>query len=134
LVFDGDDEVNAWPEVRRIDSAAHRSGKEERNKVVARFRNWVTGAKPNEFHHGWTDDPDFSMGYVFRWDHQRQHRRLYGFLVQPRPGLEVCILCSFRAKGKWRTDAAVKRIVRAMSQHPEVKEAIKEAFGRRRHE
>jgi hypothetical protein len=132
LVFDGTAEVNAWPEVRRIDGAPHRSGQEERNKVGARFRHWATGAKRKEFHHGWPDDLDFSMGYVFRWDHQGQHRRFYGFLVQARPDLEVCVLCCFGAKGKWRTDPAVKRIIRAMSQDPEVKEAIKEAFGRRR--
>jgi hypothetical protein len=134
LVFEGDAEIDAWLKLRRLDIATHRSGKEERNKVGGRFRDWFIGGKRQEFHHGWPDDPDFSMGYVFRWDHQEQHRRLYGFLAQPRPGLEVCVLCCFRTKDKWRTEAAIKRIVRAMSQHPEVKEAIKEAFGRRRQE
>jgi hypothetical protein len=132
LVFDGNDEVDAWPVLRRIDSTTHSSGLEEQDKVQARFRDWLAGVAHREFHHGWSDDQEFSMGYVFRWDHQRQHRRLYGFLGRPRPRLEVCILCCFRAKDDFRTDPAVKRTVRAMSQHPEVQEAVKRVFGKER--
>ena len=132
LAFDDYEDVNVWPQLRRIDKATHRDGIEERNKVGARFRNWTTGGRRAEFHHGWPDAPEFSMGYVFRWDHQRQHRRLYGFLAYPRPGLEVCVLCCFGVKERFKTDAAIKRIIRAMSQHAEVKEALREAFGRRR--
>ena len=132
LMFDGDETVNAWSVFQRIDNAEHRSGIEERNKITARFRHWVSGLKRDEYHHGWDDDPEFAMGYVFRWDHQRQHRRLYGCLVSPRPGLEVCVLCCFRSKDTYQTQKEVKRIVRSMSQHPEVKEAIKRAFGRKR--
>ena len=134
LVIEGNDDINAWPEVLRIDQAVYKSGIEERNNVGARFRHWASGAKRREFHHGWPDDPKFSMGYVFRWDHQRQHRRLYGFLAYPRPGLEVCILCCFRSKDKWRTDTAIKKMIRALSEDGDVKEAIKQVFSRWRQE
>jgi hypothetical protein len=134
LVFEGDDTVDAARAIRRIDKARHKSGAEERNKVAGRFRHWLSGQKRHEYHHGWPDDPDFRMGYVFRWDHQRQHRRLYGFLTEARPGLQLCVLCCFRAKDTFRTEPAVKKLVRTMSHNPEVKEAVKHAFGRGRQE
>lgn len=132
LVFDGEEDVNAGPELLRIERAIHKSGADERKKVWAAFRNWLNGLKRDESHHGWPTDPEFRMGYVFRWDHQRQNRRLYGFLVKPRPGLEVCVLCCFRAKEAFRTEPAVKRAVRSMSQHPDVMSAVISAFNRRR--
>jgi hypothetical protein len=132
LVFEGDDEVDAWRELRRIDTTTYRSGIDERNKVWARFRHWVSGLTHDEYHHGWPMDPEFLMGYVFRWDHQRQHRRMYGFLVYPRPRFEVCVLCCFRAKAAWRTEPAVKRTVRTLSQHREVFDAVRNAFNTRR--
>ena len=128
LVFDGETGVDAWPVLNRMDQATYQSAIAERRNVWGRFHNWVSGLARHEYHHGWPDDPEFSMGYVFRWDHQRQHRRLYGFLMSPRLRFEVCVLCSFRVKEKWQTETAVKKLVRAMSQHAGVQQAVRNAF------
>lgn len=137
LVVEGRDDVNVWPVLKRFDTSNHRSVIEERNAVVARFRDWFKGGKPCRYHHGWTrdKDPDFTMGYVFRWDDpQGQHRRLYGFLTNPRPHLEVCVLCRYAAKDTHLTDKEIKELVRSMSRHPDVNAAVKRAFGRDRRE
>ena len=130
LVSDGNDEVDVAPVLRRLDASTYRADIEELGKIVGACRHWLGGRKDDHLHHDWPDDPEFSMGYVFKWDHQRQHRRLYGFLATPRPRHEVCILCCFRAKQAFRTEAEAKRIVRAMSADAEVKEAVKRVFGR----
>jgi hypothetical protein len=131
LVFEDEPDVNVWPVLHRMDTARYKSVVIERNAVFARFRHWTSGRKLREYHHGWPDDPAFRMGYVFRWDHQRQHRRLYGFLTSPRPGFEVCVLCCFRSKDSWLTESAVKKLVRRMSEHPGVQSAVRNAFRKR---
>jgi hypothetical protein len=128
LVFEEESDVNAWPILQRLDTKTYRSVVLERRAVWARFSHWVSGRTHREYHHGWPDDPDFLMGYVFRWDHQRQHRRLYGFITSPRPGFEVCVLCCFRSKDSWLSDPAAKAIVRTMSKHPGVQSAVRNAF------
>lgn len=130
LVFEEELDVNAWPVLQRMDTAKYRSVVEERRAVWMRFIHWVSGRTHHEYHHGWRADSDFPMGYVFRWDHQRQHRRLYGFLMSPRPGIEVCVLCCFRSKDSWLTEPAVKKIVRAMSKNPQVLAAVRKAFNK----
>jgi len=134
LEVDGNDEVNVARVLRRIDSARHRDGEKERNKVAFAMRHWLSGRRDDHLHHGWETDEKFKNGYVFKWDHQHQHRRLYGFVTKPRPFLEVCVLCCFRAKRTYKTDEEAKRIVRTMIEHPEVKQAVQIAFGQERRE
>jgi hypothetical protein len=128
LVIDEEERVNAWPVLKRLDTLRHKKVIKERRDVWARFRSWLAGLKNDDYHHGWPDDPDFLMGYAFRWDHQRQHRRLYGFLSHPRPGLEVCVLCCFRSKSRWKTDPEVKKLIRELSADPQVNASIRSVF------
>jgi hypothetical protein len=135
LVFGGREDVNAWVAIRRIDAAVYRLALKEQNAVYARFRHWLSGRPVRrEWHHGWDTDRDFSMLYVFRWDHPAgQHQRLYGFLATPRPNLTVCVLCCHDCnKDEHATDKQIKRTVRALSEHEEVKNALKHAYGRER--
>ena len=70
LIFPGYEKVNAGLAIKRIDAAVYRSALKEQNAVYARFRHWLSGRPARrEYHHGWENDPDFSIGYVFRWDH-----------------------------------------------------------------
>jgi hypothetical protein len=132
LVIEGDDEIAVWSVLQRIYEAAYEETRQERRKVWSCFESWLRGDEDSDLHHGWADDPAFRMGYVFRWDHQRQHRRLYGFLTQPRPDLEMCVLCCYRSKDRHKTEAAVKAIVKAASRNDEVREAIKSTFSKPR--
>jgi hypothetical protein len=133
LVLDDESEVNVEPALHRLENGTFHSVVDERNKVWAHFRDWVNGGKGNDgkWHHGWPTDPIFGMGYVFRWDNKAgQHRRLWGFLMTPRPGFEVCILCCYGAKDTHRTEPAIKRVVRAVSERNDVRSAVRNAFNR----
>jgi len=133
LESEGDDAVNAFPILRRFEAVTHSKVLKEREAVWAVFRDWMTFGRERQhekLHHGWPPDSEFSIGYVFKWDnYQRRHRRLYGFLTTPRPKFDVCVLCCYRSKDTGHTEPEVKRIVRALSEHPTVKEAVKLTFG-----
>lgn len=132
LILNGNDDVNVAHVLNRIVAAKYQAAIDERTNVLGRFRHWLAGGELHEYHHGWEKDSEFSMGYVFRWDHQRQHRRLYGFLTTPRPRFEVCVLCCFKPKDEERTDPAVKRTIIEASRNPAVNEAVRRAFNRGR--
>jgi hypothetical protein len=135
LIFEGDNNVNVAPVLARLSAAKRTADEDEQTIVWGRFRSWIDGESRPKYHHGWdsTRDPEFSMAYVFRWDHHsHQHRRLYGFLTTPRPRFEVCTLCCFGSKDEERTDPVVRQTIIAMSKHQAVNEAVRNVFNKGR--
>jgi hypothetical protein len=132
LIFEGDNNVNVAPVLHRLLDARH----EDEHAIVWRsFRSWIDDEVRPKYHHGWDPkrDPEFSVAYVFRWDYPRhKHRRLYGFLVTPRPRFEVCTLCCFGSKDEEHTGPVVRQTVIAMSKNPEVNEAVRRVFNKGR--
>src|SRR6516162_10307559 len=132
LIFEGDNNVNVAPVLRRLLAAKHKAEEDEQAIVWGRFRSWIDGEHRPKYHHGWDPirDPEFSIAYVFRWDHHsHQHRRLYGFLTT-RHRFEVCTLCCFGSKDEEHTDPVVRRTVIAMSKHQTVNEIMQEAVNK----
>jgi len=129
IAIDGNEAIDAWPTIRRLDTVSYHDGKEEQQKVWKAFRDWLNGLKDNQKQHGWDREPEFSMLHVFRWDHPNgRHRRLYGFKMQTRPGFEVCALCCYRSKDTHLTEKAVKRLIRDLSKDQKVRKAVRDAF------
>jgi hypothetical protein len=135
LTFEGDINVNVAPVLSRLAATTHQAGEDEQAIVWGRFRSWMSGATNPKHHHGWDPkkDPEFAMAYVFRWDYPSQkHRRLYGFLMTPRPRFEVCTLCCFGSKDEEQTDPVIRQTIISMSKNSKVNEAVRKAFNRGR--
>jgi hypothetical protein len=86
------------------------SGNRERT-VRHKFGYWQEGGQPHDkWFHGWPSNPKYKDCFVFKWDEQRLHHRLYGFLCNPsatQPRLRVCALMYHDAKTDWETDYSI---------------------------
>jgi len=89
----------------KFDSLSPKKDRELRS----RFDYWLSGAGPNDkWFHSWPNDHVVKECFCFRWDENKQHNRLYGFLYHPQPRtnarFELCVLIYHEAKNDESTD------------------------------
>jgi hypothetical protein len=70
---------------------------------------WVDGENgPASRFHGFPNDSQYDMCFVFKAKENRQHHRLYGYLHHPLPVLnprfQLCVLCVHATKNEKDTD------------------------------
>jgi len=108
---------------------------EKQQLVRDRFDYWLQRGVHDPYFHGW-NDPDYRNCFVFKWKENRQHQRLYGFLIHPcpetSPRLEVCILVSHAQKNTEYTDPAELNGARALGNRIDVVRAVKKTYPERR--
>jgi hypothetical protein len=105
---------------------------EDKKRLVRdRFDYWLQHGRHNPYFHGWDNDP-YKNCFVFKWKQNRQHQRLYGFLIHPCPKtdkrIEVCVLASHAPKNTEETDPAELNGVLQLSQRVDVISAVKATF------
>lgn len=104
---------------------------EKQRLVRDRFDYWLQRGKHKLYFHGW-DHPPYKDCFVFKWKEGRQHQRLYGFLIHPRPmtdnRLEVCVLVSHAQKNTEETDPTELNGANALRVNLEVVRAVKKTY------
>ncbi|MBA2526976.1 MAG: hypothetical protein H0V18_14525 [Pyrinomonadaceae bacterium] len=104
---------------------------EKQRLVKDRFDYWLQRGQHKLYFHGW-DNPPYKDCFVFKWKEGRQHQRLYGFLIHPRPltdnRLEVCVLVSHAQKNTEETDPAELSGANALRDNLDVIRAVKKAY------
>jgi len=85
-------------------------GKKRSLMVRSRFDYWIDRNVCDDYFHGWPGDSQYKGCFVFKWKHNRQCHRLYGFLHHPyvntRRAFQLCVLCTHATKNQWATDPA----------------------------
>lgn len=79
--------------------------------VRSRMDHWIAGNhKPAWWFHGFPNNPVYDQCFVFKWTHNRDGHRLYGFLCNPQPEtnprFRLCVLSIHATKNEDETDQA----------------------------
>jgi hypothetical protein len=108
----------------------------QKRAVLDRFDHWIEGAEgaqPNDkYFHGWPNNQEYKQCFVFKWNHGKEHHRLYGFLFNPqpnsRPNFRVCVLVSHAVKTTWLTDPGELKGAKVLRESLPVITALKALF------
>jgi hypothetical protein len=121
------------PQQPEINAKAVYSALSQKNRQMVdnRFDHWLQGNVHDLYFHGWRDVENREC-FVFKWKEKRQHNRLYGFIVNPRPRtaprFQVCVIVSHAQKNTEQTDPAELRRANALRMDSRVGTAIKWAY------
>lgn len=97
---------------RELNAAEEFDSLKENRKAFVRssIELWASGSNDiNERFHGFTNDTEYSLSYVFKVKDNNVNHRFYGFLCNPllsNPRVRVCVLCIHARKGQHQTDRA----------------------------
>ena len=76
--------------------------------LLSSMSEWIGGINhPKTRFHGWPNDEECQMCFVFKVKEKRLGRRFYGFLCNPfagNPKFQVCVLCVHALKKEQETD------------------------------
>lgn len=84
--------------------------------VLASMEEWASGGKDiTTRFHGFPNDREYQLSFVFKAKEKRLGHRFYGYLYQPEPmtnpRLQICVLCIHALKDEAETDRAeLKRV------------------------
>src|SRR5579863_9412955 len=99
--------------------------------LLSRFDYWIDGGINDRYFHGWSD-PNYRNCFVFKWKHENQNHRMYGFLCHSKPNenprFQLCVLISHARKTQWETDPQELNGARNLHESAAVREAIARAF------
>lgn len=100
--LEGDDQLDAGQVFDGLDEKALR-------RIGSIMDWWIAGHdSPDEWFHGWPNDPYYKNCFTFRWKEKRAGNRLYGFLCHPRPisdrSFQLCALCIHAVKTEFETE------------------------------
>jgi hypothetical protein len=104
-----------------------------KNSVRVSMELWVDNAnQPSTRLHGFPNDKDYWMCFVFKAKEKRQHHRFYGYLYNPLPVLnprfQLCVLCIHAMKKEKETDRSELSRVRTWYSSDAAKQAIRVVF------
>lgn len=118
-----------------LNAASVFDGLDEKQKNFMRVSMdiWVDGANgPATRFHGFPNDADYWMCFVFKAKEKRQHHRFYGYLCNPQPTLnpklQLCVLCIHAMKNERETDRAELERVKAWHSSIAAKQAVQAIF------
>jgi hypothetical protein len=118
----GDRDLNAFTVFNKLNEKPKR-------ELMSSFGVWLAGKdKPAKRFHGFPNDKEYSMCFVFKVKENRLGHRFYGFVCNPQPNqnprFQLCVLCVHTTKSEWETDRTKPAIAKKMSLNESAKEAI----------
>lgn len=122
----GNPELDSWDAVKALDET-------RRRYLLTSMGEWIDGLnKPAKRFHGFPNDADYWMCFVFKVKEKRQGHRFYGYLYNPQPHsnarLQMCVLCIHAMKKEWETDRSELARVETWYSSSAAKEAIRAEF------
>ncbi len=122
----GNQELDAWDAFEALNE-------DRRRYFLTSMGEWIDGQnRPAKRFHGFPNDPNFSMCFVFKVKDKRQGHRFYGYLCNPQPHsnarLQLCVLCIHAMKKEWETDRSELARVETWYSSSAAKEAIRSEF------
>ena len=97
-------------------------------ELRSRMDYWIDGGRKDSWFHGWPNDHEVKECFCFRWDENKQHHRLYGFLYHPQPktnaSFQICALAYHDFKNDQSTDRTLLLRLMKLRENPNVKAAI----------
>ena len=128
------DESNKYVNAKKIfDKLPEKQSVNREREVCTRFDYWLDGKTHDNYFHGWPNHERYKECFVFKWRHQRQEHRMYGFLCNPKmydPRFQLCVLISHAKKNSWETNPPDLDRVMNISRQESVKLAINELFSK----
>jgi len=118
----GDDRLDASAEFGKL--------KESRRRLILDSMDAWTNGTPDisTRFHGWPNDDECWMCYVFKAREGNVGHRFYGYLCNPLPdarGFRVCVICTHARKTERASDRAELLFVKSWSQSGEALAAIR---------
>ena len=100
--------------------------------LLGSMQRWVDGLNgpPSRFH-GFPNDRDYKMCFVFKVRENGSGHRFYGYLYHPMsmsPRFQVCVLCIHARKNEHETDRAELKRVKVWFESAEVRQAVSRVF------
>jgi hypothetical protein len=124
--LEGHTELNAW-------AAFEGLGVKQKRDLKTFRGEWVIGKdKPKSRFHGWPDDDECDMCFVFKAKERNKNHRFYGYLCNPLPKtnspFRLCVLCIHALKNERESDRSELLRVRVWYESATAQEAVKEVF------
>lgn len=94
---------------------------------------WVSGKdRPESRFHGWPNDEECKMCFVFKAKEKNRNHRFYGYLCNPltktNPPFRLCVLCIQALKKERESDRSELLRVKIWSESTAAQEAIRQFF------
>ncbi len=108
-------------------------GEDRRRYLQSSMDEWISGKDvPATRFHGWPNDAECSMCFVFKARERRQNLRFYGYLCNPlpktNPRFQLCVLCIHAVKKERESDRSELLRVGDWSRNAAAKVAVGKEF------